>query len=148
MAIAPFPSFGLGVPLHPIQPPTPSGPRPPQSGCHLVTAHGAGSRAHPITGALPPGAGQDLCKALAYKLFAEINLEKDERFIFFASLVSLMPEAIYFKGKVVVGKRIGDKVYARIDVYIDEGGKELAKYIGKEVAGIAVVVVSEGSEGS
>ena len=60
----------------------------------------------------------------------------------------VMPEAVYFKGRVTVGRRVGDRVYVRIDVYIDEGGKELAKYIGKEVAGIAVVVVSEGSEGS
>ncbi|WP_156519655.1 hypothetical protein [Caldivirga sp. MU80] len=56
-----------------------------------------------------------------------------------------MPEAIYFKGKVVIGKRIGNKVYARIDVYLDEGGKELAKYIGKEIAGIAVVIEDEDS---
>jgi hypothetical protein len=52
----------------------------------------------------------------------------------------IMPEAVFFKGKVIVGKRVGDKVYVRIDVYIDEGGGELAKYIGKEVAGIAVVI--------
>jgi hypothetical protein len=57
----------------------------------------------------------------------------------------VMPEAIYFKGRVTVGRRVGDKVYVRIDVYIDEGGKELAKYIGKEVAGIAVVIDGEGS---
>ncbi|WP_162009184.1 hypothetical protein [Vulcanisaeta sp. EB80] len=56
-----------------------------------------------------------------------------------------MPEAIYFKGRVTVGRRVGDRVYVRIDVYIDEGGKELAKYIGKEVAGIAVVIEGEGS---
>jgi len=56
-----------------------------------------------------------------------------------------MPEAVFFKGKVIVGKRVGDKVYVRIDVYIDEGGKELTKYIGKEVAGIAVVIEGEGS---
>ena len=59
-----------------------------------------------------------------------------------------MPEAIFFKGKVVVGKRIGDKAYVRIDVYINEGGKELAKYIGKEVAGIAVVIEDESSQGT
>jgi hypothetical protein len=52
----------------------------------------------------------------------------------------IMPEAVFFKGKVIVGKRVGDRVYVRIDVYIDEGGGELAKYIGKEVAGIAVVI--------
>ena len=52
----------------------------------------------------------------------------------------MMPEAIFFKGKVVVGKRAGDRVYVRIDIYINEGGEELAKYIGKEVAGIAVVI--------
>jgi len=57
----------------------------------------------------------------------------------------VMPEAVYFKGKVIIGRRVGDKVYVRIDVYIDEGGKELAKYIGKEVAGIAVVIEGEGS---
>jgi len=57
----------------------------------------------------------------------------------------MMPEAIFFKGKVVVGKRAGDRVYVRIDVYINEGGEELAKYIGKEVAGIAVVIEGEGS---
>ena len=51
-----------------------------------------------------------------------------------------MPEAVFFKGKVIVGKKVGDRVYVRIDVYIDEGGGELAKYIGKEVAGIAVVI--------
>jgi len=71
-------------------------------------------------------------------------LNGDERFIRLVSLVSMMPETIYFKGKVVIGKRIGDKVYARIDVYLDEGGKELAKYIGKEIAGIAVII-NEGS---
>jgi hypothetical protein len=59
----------------------------------------------------------------------------------------VMPEAVYFKGKVIIGRKVGDKVYVRIDVYINEGGKELAKYIGKEVAGIAVVVEDEGSEG-
>ncbi|PVU72988.1 hypothetical protein DDW08_00220 [Vulcanisaeta sp. SCGC AB-777_J10] len=52
----------------------------------------------------------------------------------------IMPEAVFFKGKVIVGKKVGDRVYVRIDVYIDEGGGELAKYIGKEVAGIAVVI--------
>jgi hypothetical protein len=57
----------------------------------------------------------------------------------------MMPEAIFFKGKVVVGKRAGDRVYVRIDIYINEGGEELAKYIGKEVAGIAVVIEGEGS---
>jgi hypothetical protein len=89
--------------------------------------------------------GQDLGKGLTYKLFAEIILKGDERLIKFGSLVSMMPEAIYFKGKVVIGKRIGNKVYARIDVYLDEGGKELAKYIGKEIAGIAVVIEDEDS---
>ena len=52
----------------------------------------------------------------------------------------VMPEAVYFKGRVTVGRRVGDRVYVRIDVYINEGGKELVKYIGKEVAGIAVVL--------
>jgi hypothetical protein len=89
-------------------------------------------------------AGQDKGKGLVYKLFAEIALKRGEGFIKFGSLVSMMPEAVYFKGKVVIGKRIGDKVYVRIDVYLDEGGKELTKYIGKEVAGIAVVIEGEG----
>ena len=57
----------------------------------------------------------------------------------------VMPEAIYFKGRVTVGRRVGDKVYVRIDVYIDEGGGELAKYVGREVGGIAVVIGGEGS---
>jgi len=56
-----------------------------------------------------------------------------------------MPEAVYFRGRVIVGKRIGGKTYVRIDVYIDEGGRELAKYIGREVGGIAVVIENEGS---
>jgi len=71
----------------------------------------------------------------------------DKRFISLVSLMLVMPEAVYFKGKVIIGRKVGDKVYVRIDVYINEGGKELAKYIGKEVAGIAVVVEDEGSEG-
>jgi len=45
-----FPSFGFGNPLHLIQLPTPSGLRPPSSGCHLLTAHGAGSWTTPFTG--------------------------------------------------------------------------------------------------
>ena len=57
----------------------------------------------------------------------------------------VMPEAVFFKGRVTVGRRVGDRVYVRIDVYVNEGGGELAKYIGKEVAGIAVVVENEGS---
>jgi len=57
----------------------------------------------------------------------------------------VMPEAVYFRGRVVAGKRIGEKTYVRIDVYIDEGGRELAKYIGREVGGIAVVIENEGS---
>ena len=57
----------------------------------------------------------------------------------------IVPEAVYFRGKVIVGKRIGEKTYVRIDVYIDEGGRELAKYIGREVGGIAVVIENEGS---
>jgi hypothetical protein len=56
-----------------------------------------------------------------------------------------MPEAIHFRGRVVAGKRVGGRVYVRIDVYIDEGGEELAKYIGREVGGIAVVIENEGS---
>jgi len=28
-----------------------------------------------------------------------------------------MPEAVYFRGRVIVGKRIGEKTYVRIDVY-------------------------------
>jgi len=56
-----------------------------------------------------------------------------------------MPEAIHFKGKVVAGKRYGGRVYVRIDVYIDEGGEELAKYIGREVGGVAVVIGGEGT---
>jgi hypothetical protein len=56
-----------------------------------------------------------------------------------------MPEAVYFRGRVVVGKRVGGRVYVRIDVYIDEGGGELAKYVGREVGGIAVVIENEGS---
>jgi hypothetical protein len=52
----------------------------------------------------------------------------------------VMPEAIYFKGKIIIGRKVGDKVYVRIDVYTNEGGEELAKYIGKEIAGIAVVI--------
>jgi len=63
----------------------------------------------------------------------------DKRFIRLVSLMLVMPEAIYFKGKVIIGRKVGDKVYVRIDVYIDEGGKELARYIGKEIAGVAVV---------
>jgi hypothetical protein len=51
-----------------------------------------------------------------------------------------MPETVYFKGKVIIGRKVGDKVYVRIDVYTNEGGKELARYIGKEIAGIAVVI--------
>jgi len=39
---APFPSFGLGNPLHLIQLPTPSGPRPPPSGCHCSRPTGQG----------------------------------------------------------------------------------------------------------
>ena len=57
----------------------------------------------------------------------------------------VMPEAIHFKGKVVAGKRYGGRVYVRIDVYIDEGGEELAKYIGREVGGVAVVIGGEGT---
>ena len=57
----------------------------------------------------------------------------------------VMPEAVYFRGRVVVGKRVGGRVYVRIDVYIDEGGGELAKYVGREVGGVAVVIGGEGS---
>ena len=57
----------------------------------------------------------------------------------------VMPEAVYFRGRVVVGKRVGGRVYVRIDVYIDEGGGELVKYVGREVGGIAVVIGGEGS---
>ena len=64
----------------------------------------------------------------------------DKMFINLVSLMLVMPETVYFKGKVIIGRKVGDKVYVRIDVYINEGGKELAKYIGKEVAGIAVVI--------
>ena len=56
-----------------------------------------------------------------------------------------MPEAVYFRGRVVVGKRVGGRVYVRIDVYIDEGGGELAKYVGREGGGGAVVIGGEGS---
>ena len=40
--LAPFPSLGLGIPRHRLAPYA-VGTTPPQSGCHLVTAHGAGS---------------------------------------------------------------------------------------------------------
>ena len=50
-----------------------------------------------------------------------------------------MPEAVYFRGRVIVGKRIGEKTYVRIDVYIDEGGRELARYADRGVKGLVVI---------
>jgi heat shock protein HtpX len=43
---APFPSFGFGIPRHRLAPYA-VGPTAPSSGCHLVTAHGAGTNPTP-----------------------------------------------------------------------------------------------------
>jgi hypothetical protein len=49
-----------------------------------------------------------------------------------------MSRVIFIKGSIEV-LRSGSKEYVRIYVYSNEGGKELAKYVNKEVKGFVVV---------
>ena|GEM_PF-1367576 len=78
MLSAPFPSFGLGSTPH-SSAPYAVGTLPPPSGCHLFTAHGAGTEPHPFLGALPLGVGQYSPKVLAYKSLPLFKLKNAKR---------------------------------------------------------------------
>jgi hypothetical protein len=125
---APFPSFGLGNPLHPVQLPTPSGNCPHPRG---ITAQcpGAGRpRLHRIP--LRARACQYLFY-LKYKLFVTKRLIN-------SLVISFSMEVLTFKGRIQAERRRG-KTYVRIYVYMAYGGDKLVKYIGKEVEGMLVV---------
>ncbi len=49
-----------------------------------------------------------------------------------------MSRVVFIKGSIEV-LRSGGKEYVRIYVYSNEGGKELAKYVNKEVKGFVVI---------
>jgi hypothetical protein len=49
-----------------------------------------------------------------------------------------MSKVVFIKGSVEV-LRIGSKEYVRIYVYLDEGGRELARYADRRVKGFVVI---------
>jgi len=49
-----------------------------------------------------------------------------------------MPRVVFIRGSIEVVSK-GGKPYVRIYVYTNEGGKELARYVNKEVKGFVVV---------
>jgi hypothetical protein len=49
-----------------------------------------------------------------------------------------MSKVVFIRGSVEV-LRIGGKVYVRIYVYSNEGGKELARHADREVRGFVVI---------
>jgi len=49
-----------------------------------------------------------------------------------------MVKVVFIKGSIEVVNKSG-KPYVRIYVYSNEGGKELARYVNKEVRGFVVV---------
>ena len=85
MVVAPFPSFGLGLPHH-FSAAYAVGTMPPFSGCHLFTAHGAGTNPTPSSVLYLWEWVSNLHPVSAYKCFAEIDFIRDERFISKSSL--------------------------------------------------------------
>jgi len=49
-----------------------------------------------------------------------------------------MSKVVFIKGSIEV-LRIGGKEYVRIYVYLDEGGRELARYADRGVKGFVVI---------
>jgi len=49
-----------------------------------------------------------------------------------------MSKVVFIKGSIEV-LRIGGKEYVRIYVYLDEGGRELARYADRRVKGLVVI---------